>query len=518
MPTPTPPERQLRIAVVGMWIESSTFSPHRAQARDFHVLQDEELLARHGIRPHDDDGIRWYGVHFARSLPGGAVLAEVYRHHLDRICSGLRDLVADGALDGVLLDIHGAMSVVGLDDAEADLVRAVRAVVGTDTVLAAAMDLHGNVSRDLAEQVDLLTCFRMAPHEDADETRARAAATLVEVLRSGRRPVRAWVPVPVLLPGEKTSTRVEPARGLYAAVPGIAAREGVLDASVWVGYAWADEPRCQAAVVVQGWDEDACAAGARELAERFWALRDEFAFVGPAATLDEAVDAALASPARPYVVSDSGDNPGAGGTGDVTWTLARLLQRPELVAPDGPTTLVASVFDAAALAHLRSCRVGAEVDVEVGGRTVPSPEPPVRLRGVLVSLHEGDRQAGGVAVVRVGGLHAVVTEFRTAFHDVADFTAIGLDPRAADIVVTKIGYLEPTLHDLAAGWTLALTPGGVDQDLARLGHHRIRRPMHPFDGAAHVGGGWEPDLTPVVLTGPARVDGTTPPAPTTVQA
>ena len=518
MPTPTPPERKLRIAVVGMWIESSTFSPHRAQARDFHVLQDEELLARHGIRPHHDDGIRWYGVHFARSLPGGAVLPDVYRHHLERICSGLRELVADGALDGVLLDIHGAMSVVGLDDAEADLVRAVRAVVGTDTVLAAAMDLHGNVSRDLAEQVDLLTCFRMAPHEDADETRARAAATLVEVLRSGRRPVRAWVPVPVLLPGEKTSTRVEPARGLYAAVPGIAAREGVLDASVWVGYAWADEPRCQAAVVVQGWDEDACAAGARELAERFWAQRDEFAFVGPAATLDEAVDAALASPARPYVVSDSGDNPGAGGTGDVTWTLARLLQRPELVAPDGPTTLVASVFDAAALAHLRSCRVGAEVDVEVGGRTVPSPEPPVRLRGVLVSLHEGDPQAGGVAVIRVGRLHAVVTEFRTAFHDVADFTAIGLDPRAADIVVTKIGYLEPTLHDLAAGWTLALTPGGVDQDLARLGHHRIRRPMHPFDGAAHVGGGWEPDLTPVVLTGPARVDGTTPPAPTTVQA
>src|SRR5690242_14656859 len=145
-----------------MWIESSTFSPHRAEARDFHVMEGAELLARHGIRPSRDDGIRWYGVHFARSLPGGAVLAEVYRHHLGRICDGLQSLGDDGGLDGVLLDIHGAMSVVGLDDAEADLVRAVRAVVGSDTVLAAAMDLHGNVSRDLAQQVDLLTCFRMA--------------------------------------------------------------------------------------------------------------------------------------------------------------------------------------------------------------------------------------------------------------------------------------------------------------------------------------------------------------------
>ncbi|GAB3435595.1 M81 family metallopeptidase [Phycicoccus ginsengisoli] len=503
MPSPPKPCRPLRIAVAGMWIESSTFSPHRAQARDFHVLDGPALLARHGIRAVEADGIRWHGIHFARSLPGGAVQPDVYEHHLERIRAGLRELADDGGLDGVLLDIHGAMGVVGLDDAEAHLVRAVRDVVGPGVVFAAAMDLHGNVSRDLAEQVDLLTCFRTAPHEDADQTRARAAATLVEVLRSGRRPVRAWVPVPVLLPGERTSTRVEPARSLYAAVAGVAARDGVLDASVWVGYAWADEPRCHAAVVVQGWDEGACAQGARELAEALWAARDDFGFVGPTGTLDEAVDAALASTARPYVISDSGDNPGAGGTGDVTWALTRLLRRPELTRPGAPTTLVASVFDAGALAHLRSCPVGAEVRVEVGARTVPSPAPPVDLRGVLLSVHEGDAQTGGVAVVRVGGLHVVVTEFRAAFHDVADFTAIGLDPFAADLVVTKIGYLEPTLHDLAAGWTLALTPGGVDQDLARLGHHRIRRPMHPFDDETHVGSGWKPDLTPVLLAGPA---------------
>jgi len=104
----------------------------------------------------------------------------------------------------------------------------------------------------------------------------------------------------------------------------------------------------------------------------------------------------------------------------------------------------------------------------------------------------------------VGGLHAIVTEHRKAFHEVADFTALGLDPRRADIVVTKIGYLEPTLHDLAARWTLALTPGGVDQDLVRLGHKAIRRPMHPFDAETRVGGGYQPDLSPLLLTGPAR--------------
>lgn len=59
-----------------------------------------------------------------------------------------------------------------------------------------------------------------------------------------------------------------------------------------------------------------------------------------------------------------------------------------------------------------------------------------------------------------------------------------------DVVVVKIGYLEPELYDMAADWMLALTPGGVDQDLGRLGHSRIQRPMWPFDRTFEQ----EPDL------------------------
>src|SRR5690606_5441981 len=117
-----------------------------------------------------------------------------------------------GPLDGVFLDLHGAMSVVGTDDAEGDLVAAIREVVGPEPMLSASMDLHGNVSEVLAREVDLLTCYRMAPHEDAWETKNRAARNLVQTLETGVTPVRAWVKVPILLPGEKTSTRVEPAK------------------------------------------------------------------------------------------------------------------------------------------------------------------------------------------------------------------------------------------------------------------------------------------------------------------
>ncbi|MFS0853620.1 M81 family metallopeptidase [Microbacterium sp. 179-I 3D4 NHS] len=490
-----------RIAILGMAIESSAYAAHRADYRDFSPLVGAEVVDRYPFLAAGTplgDAAEWIGVFYARSIPGGRVRAEVYADFRERMLSGLRDLVTDGPLDGIYLDIHGAMSVVGMDDAEGDLLTGIRSVVGPDPVIASPMDLHGNVSETLALGVELLTCYRMAPHEDAWDTRERAARNLVDWVGRDDRPRRAWVRVPILLPGEKTSTRVEPARRLYGAIPEHEALPGVTDASIWIGYAWADEPRCHATVLVSGDDEGVIVRAAETLAADLWDAREEFDFVGPPGSLDEGIDRALAhrnaGGGKPYLISDSGDNPGAGGTGDVTWTLARLLEMPTLTADDGPLTYVASIFDATAIAELFALSLGDAVDVTAGARVDSRVSGPVRIRGILHSLHEGDPDAGRIAVVRVGGLRVIVTEFRKAYHATADFTAIGLDPLLADIVVTKIGYLEPTLYDVAQGWTLALTPGPVDQDLLRLGHERIARPMFPFDAFPE-----RPDLTARVL-------------------
>jgi len=487
-----------RIAVTGLAIESSIHAAHRAGYRDFDVREGRAVLERYDFLAAGTplgDAAEWVGLFYARSLPGGRVRRDVYDDFRHRILAGLAQA---GPLDGVYLDLHGAMSVEGMDDAEGDLVDAIRGVIGSEPIVSAPMDLHGNVSERLALGVDLPTAYRLAPHEDAGETRERAARNLVHWLGRDGRPRRAWVRVPILLPGEKTSTRVEPARSLYAGLADVERRPGVTDASIWVGYAWADEPRCHAAVLVSGDDEDAVADQATVLARRLWDVRDEFVFVGPTGTLAEGIRAGIAhraaGGARPYLVSDSGDNPGAGGTGDVTWTLTQLLAMPELTGEEAPVVHVASIFDESAIGTLFAHRPGEAVAVSAGARVDDRVSGPVTLEGELVSLHEGDPDAGRIAVIRCGGIRAVVTEFRKAFHDVADFRAIGLEPTEADIVVTKIGYLEPTLHDVARGWTLALTPGPVDQDMERLGHTRIIRPMHPFDQFTEP-----PNLTPQVI-------------------
>ena len=477
-----------RVGIAGISIESSTFSPHVSGDEAFTLRTGADLR---GYYPFLDpgrelgDAAEWVPLFHGRSLPGGAVAPATYQRMKQAIIDGIREA---GPFDGFFFDIHGAMSVQGMDDAEGDLATAVRDALGPDTLVTTSMDLHGNVSATLRDAVDLLTCYRMAPHEDWLNTKERAVHALLSRLRGaagadplGRRPLKAWVPVPVLLPGEKTSTRLEPAKSIYAELPAIEALDGVVDAAVWVGYAWADEPRCQAYVVVTGDDRDRIVTEAERLARMYWDAREEFVFVAETASLHGALAHALAPGAeRPYLISDSGDNPTAGGAGDVTWTLTELLRRPELTAGN-LTTLVASIFDADAVARAVAAGVGATVELTAGARVDSGPSGPVTIAGTVFSITPGDPDAGTQVVIAVGGVHAIITERRKPFHHLRDFEMLGLDPGTADIVVVKIGYLEPELYELQRGWTLALTPGGVDQDLLRLGHHRLADGVYPFD-------------------------------------
>jgi len=472
-----------RIGIAGIAIESSTFSPAQTTTAEFRVTRGEEIFASYPFLSEDSparDRAVWLPTLRGRAIPGGIVTREAYESMTGEI---LHRLEAVLPLDGLFFDIHGAMSVVGLDDPEGDLLARIREVIGTDVLVSTSMDLHGNVSERLARQSDLITCYRMAPHEDAMESKQRATDNLLDRLESGmgKPPFKAWIPVPILLPGEKTSTRIEPARSLYAEVEPITRRDGVTDAAIWIGYAWADEPRNHAVVMAYGDNKAEVSQAAEELAEHFWRVRHEFDFVAPTTTLDTALETAVASSAKPFIISDMGDNPTAGGAGDVTWTLTRILERPEFKTPEGPSLIYASIPGPALVEEAVEVGVGGQVDGMAGAIVDDRYAPPVRLRGVVEAIDQGGRTAETEVVVRVGSIRVIVTKNRKPYHYESDFTSLGLNPREADIVVVKIGYLVPELYNMRGDWLMAQTPGGVDQDLQRLPYQRIKRPMFPLD-------------------------------------
>ncbi|MEQ8684404.1 MAG: M81 family metallopeptidase [Imperialibacter sp.] len=472
-----------RIAIAGLAIESSTFSPALTDEAMFRARVGDDVFSFYSfLNPDSSQRKRanWIPTLRAHAIPGGAVTREAYESLVGKTLTMLKDSLP---YDGLFFDIHGAMSVVGLDDPEGDFIKRVRDVVGYETIISTSMDLHGNVSKTLAQNSDIITCYRMAPHEDSRESDKRAVENLLDRIENGKgKPAyKAWIPVPILLPGEKTSTRVDPGKSLYAKVAPAADQEGIVDAAIWIGYAWADEPRNHAVVMVTGDDKAKVTSTAESLANAFWEVRNEFEFIAPTATLKESLDMAIASDKHPFMVSDMGDNPTAGGAGDVTWTLAQILTRPEFKSADGPSLIYASIPGPEFVEKAVAAGVGGKVSGTAGAAVDARFSPPIQLTGTVTAIETGDASAETEVVVKIGSVSVIVTKKRKPYHRESDFTNLGLNPRASDIVVVKIGYLVPELYDMRADWIMATTPGGVDQDLERLEFKRINRPMFPFD-------------------------------------
>jgi microcystin degradation protein MlrC len=490
---PLPGKKTLpRIAIAGIAIESSTFSPAHTDEAAFHAQYGREVFSRYPFFANDSPLLKralWIPTLEGHALPGGAVTREAYESLVNKTLDSLKKYLP---YDGLFFDIHGAMSVTGVDDPEGDFIKRIREVIGTKTIISTSMDLHGNVSWRLAENTDLITCYRMAPHEDAMQTKQRAVENLLERIESGKgKPAyKAYIPIPILLPGEKTSTRIEPGKSIYAAVAPAAAQPGIVDAAIWIGYAWADEPRNHAVVMVTGDNLQKVKETAQQLAQRFWDLRNDFVFVAPTGSLEEALTKALASKVHPYFISDSGDNPTAGGAGDVTWTITEILKNPAFSRENGPSLIYASIPGADFVKKAIAAGVGQLVDGYAGATVDARFAPPVHLSGMVHSITYGDKDAEVEVVVKVGSVYVIVTQKRKPYHKEIDFTRLGLQPRKADIVVVKIGYLEPELYAMRADWLLALTPGGVDQNIEQLPYKRIERPMFPFDKNMK-----EPDLS-----------------------
>jgi len=472
-----------RIAIAGLAIESSTFSPAVTYGEAFHARTSNEVFSYYPFF-HQDSSLRqnaqWFPTLKGHALPGGIVARNDYDSLVNLTLEMLKENLP---YDGLFFDIHGAMSVVGLDDPEGDFIARAREVVGTETLISTCMDLHGNVSKRLAQHTDLITCYRMAPHEDAMESKRRAVSNLLTRIENGKgKPAfKAWVPVPILLPGEKTSTRIEPAKSLYAKVDPATKQEGVIDAAIWVGYAWADEPRNHAVVMVTGDDRQQVTQTAEDLASNFWEVRNEFEFVAPTATLEVALEKAISSDKKPYIISDMGDNPTAGGAGDVTWTLQQILKEPEFQDENGPSLIYASIPGPDLVEKAIEAGIGTKVSGMVGAAIDDRYAPPVKLNGEVTAIRQGDVHAETEVVVKTGSVSVIVTKKRKPYHHEADFTQLELKPRDTDILVVKIGYLVPELYNMRGDWIMALTPGGVDQDLERLDYQRINRPMFPLD-------------------------------------
>lgn len=465
----------LRIAVGGVHIECATFNPTLTEEDAFEVLTGQDLLRSAHFTALGEYTAEFVPTLYAHALPGGPVARGAYA----KIKAGLLErLRSGGPLDGVYLMMHGAAYVEGMEDAEGDLLSAVRETIGDAVPLSVSYDLHGNLSAPVMRAIDMFAAYRTAPHIDVLQTHRRALNQLFRCLRTSERPSLCWCPIPVVLPGERTSTEDHPARRLYASLPKIDAHEGIWDASLMVGYVWADEPRITAASVMTGTNTAAMQAATERLARDYWTARAAFDFGSAVGTIEDCLQAATRPGPRPFVLADSGDNPTGGGVGDRVDVLHALLGR------GVEDAVVAGVADAPATALAFETGAGGTARFSIGGTLDPATTEPVLVDAQVLKLVEGRSEADRQAVLGVGRVKIVVTAARRPFHRLADFHALGLRPDQSELVVVKSGYLVPEIKALAARSMMALSPGVVDQALERPSRTRSGPGTFPFEEPA----------------------------------
>src|SRR5882757_9420332 len=305
---PTP-----RIAFGGIGIESTTYSRIRSRVEDFTILRGNQAIENQRFQFLKRYSAPFLPTLVATAVPGGPVASETYAKIKAEFLERLTALLP---LDGLYLPMHGAMFVEGMQDAEGDWMDSARKVVGARCLLAVSYDLHGNVSQRVIDNIDLFSAFRTAPHIDREETMQRACNMLVHCLQENIRPALVWAPIPVLMPGERSSTEWQPGKRLWAQLPKLNEQPGILDVSLLVGYVWADEPRSTASAVVTGTAPATEKNIVVDLAQQYWDARKEFQFGTETGTINECIEHAMKATTHPVILADSGDNPTGGGTSD----------------------------------------------------------------------------------------------------------------------------------------------------------------------------------------------------------
>jgi microcystin degradation protein MlrC len=324
----------------------------------------------------------------------------------------------------------------------------------------------------------MLTAYRTAPHIDVQETMQRACKMLLHCSARRIRPILVWAPVPVLLPGERTSTEDSPARELYAQLEPMNAKPGVLDVSLLVGYVWADEPRATASVVLTGTERPILEQQALQIAQQYWDAREDFQFGVRVGSIAELLDQAQTIATQPVILADSGDNPTGGGVGDRAEVLQLLLSR------NFANALVAGIADLPATELCYQQSPGSRLRLRIGASLDPQGSRPIEAEAEVLFLLRTDDPRERQAVVRINGVTGVtvvLTAARRPFHKISDFTCLQLHIPDFKLLVVKSGYLSPELAPLANPNLMALSDGSILQDLDKLPHNEFRPPTFPFD-------------------------------------
>lgn len=491
----------MRIAIGGFFHESNTFCQPLTTLADYEstrLYRGEEMLAPlRGtdteiggfLRGADELGFEAVPTYYAWAWPAGPLTADCFRTILDRLKAAVEE-VAHGPepVDGVLLQLHGAMVAEGDDDPDGTILAELRSVLPPGVPLVATFDFHANLSPLMVASCDVLIGYNTYPHVDLNDRGREAAELIVRMLRGEIQPTMALSKPPLMPHIVKQRTADGPTAEMMALAREAEQEPGVLRVAFSGGFAYADVPRMGSGVVViTDGDPDLAAHVAERLSEEAWNRREAFTADLPDA--ETAVRMALEADTStgPVVLAELADNVGGGSPGDGTYVLAELLRQ----EAKGALVLIA---DPESVLQCLEAGVRQKVSLRVGGKVDRMHGEPVAVEGTVRALTDGLFRnigpmrdgllddMGRTAVVDVDGLTLVLTERKLPMWNLEQLRSVGVEPTRQRIIVCKGAIAHRAAYAPIASQMIEVeSPGSTAGDVRSFQYTNIRRPLYPLD-------------------------------------
>ncbi|MFK7765414.1 MAG: M81 family metallopeptidase [Roseobacter sp.] len=485
----------MRIAIAGFQHETNTFVEKLTELDDFlqadswpeMLIEQAVMRQTHGmnlpiagfISAAKEAGDTVLPILWCSAEPGGRVTDHAFETITGRIIAALERVMP---LDAVYLDLHGAMVTESDDDGEGALLARLRQTLGDDIPLIASLDLHANVTARMVEASDVLTVYRTYPHIDMAATGARAHKMMHRIHQHGSL-AKVWQQGTYLIPLHAQHTGAGPARSLYE---GIASQNGSADALVEcaLGFTAADIADVGPAILAYAASQSVADALVAQHAAALARLQPDFDV--PLLTPSQAVARGIsADPARPVVIADVQDNPGAGAASDTTGLLR------ELIAQKAPSTLLGVIHDPELAAQTHHKGEGARFQAQIGGRG--QGDTPLHTAVDVERLsdgrvrYSGEMYGGGIGSlgpsaclrVRDTDIRFVVSSIRNQCLDLAHFRHFGCAPESARIVCVKsTAHFRADFEPIAQEVLLAAAPGAFPCVLHADQYTQLRPGVH----------------------------------------
>jgi microcystin degradation protein MlrC len=485
----------MRIAVGGFLHESHSFAPRPTTYADFlqpgglpafsagaeliGAMRTRSVPLAGAIAVAKAAGVDLVPLAWGFANPAGPVQDEAFERIAARICAPLSVALDEGPLDGVYLDLHGAAVVDSFPDAEGELLRRVRAIVGGELPLTISLDPHANLTRDMVRLSDAVVPFRTYPHVDMKEAGAQAMRLLLARIERGRPWARAFRELDFWIPLGSQCTLMPPMQTVMTERASLAERLGAAELAFCFGFPYADFVGC--GVAIAAFSDTQAQADAAADALLAYVNAQEAGFVQDTlpsvAAVAEAKRLAVGA-GRPVVLADTQDNPGGGGHGDTTELLA------ELVRQEARGAVVCLINDAESVAACVSAGVGATVALSLGGKSDGMPfacEATVErltdgvftLTGPMGAGNPGN--IGDTALVSIAGVRVVVASRKMQALDQAILRHVGIEPAECAIIALKSSvHFRADFGPLAEQVIVAIAPGPVVADPAVLNFQHVR--------------------------------------------